>query len=69
MNFIRSYRADDSYPINLDHVVSIAKDHAGSTTIIVFETSSGQTIRWRYFKNRTNRDLDYEELMLVIFPE
>ena len=69
MNFIQSKRADVSHPINLDHVIAVRKDHAGSTTMIMFETLSGQTFRWRYFGNKENRDLDYEQLMLKIFME
>ena len=69
MNFIRSYRADESHPINLDHVIAVKKDHAGSTTWITFDTLSGKTINWKYFKNKVKRDLDYEQLMLVIFKE
>ena len=70
MNFIRSKRADVSYPINLEHVVAIKKDNAGSTTEIIFDTSSGKSIIWKYYRNKTNRDLDYEQIMLVIFtPE
>lgn len=67
MNFIQSDRASESQPINLDHVITFGKTHAGSTTIIFFETSDGKTILWRYFKNRKYRDLDYEELIQLIF--
>ena len=71
MNFIQSKRADVSYPINLDHVVAIKKDKGyASTTEIIFDTSSGKSIIWKYYRNKTNRDLDYEQIMLVIFmPE
>ena len=69
MNFIRSSRADESRPVNLDHVFSIDKCRGVIHPTIEFETSSGQTIMWRYFDNTKNRDLDYEEIMLRIFKE
>lgn len=66
MHFIQSHRANVSQPINLDHVVTFDMDCAGSTTMIVFGTSSGETIRWKYYKNKANRDLDYADLMWTI---
>lgn len=65
MNFIDSGRANLADPINLDHVISFRKDHAGSTTMITFSMSSGKTIHWKYYKNKANRDLDYEQLLLI----
>ena len=65
MLFIKTDRANVSQPINLHHVVTFRKGCAGSTTMIVFEASSGETICWKYYKNKTNRDLDYEQLMKV----
>ena len=63
MNFIQSSRSDESKLINLDHVVAFYKDRAGSTSMIAFETSSGETIYWRYYGKRENRDLDYGQLI------
>ena len=66
MNFIQSKRATESQPINLDHITSIEKHLTGSNHIIIFQTVSGKEMRWRYFKNWENRDLDYDEIMQVI---
>ncbi len=66
MHFIQSHRANESQPINLEHVVAFDKDFAGSTTMIVFDTSSSERILWKYYKNKANRDLDYEDIMLII---
>ena len=67
MNFVSSKRADVADPINLEHVISFEKSHAGSTTMIKFHTSDGNEYYWKYWGNKANRDLDYEQLILVAF--
>ena len=66
MNFIQSKRATESQPINLDHVITVEKHLAGSNHVIIFQTVSGKEMRWRYFNNWENLDLDYDEIMKAI---